>query len=290
MASGTAAGRSGNVIIIEDFMQNELALKGAKLFVYAVIYSFCQSCGSFYASVEYLAKRTRIAPRTVYNTLASLRADGLIIKLGKHRIYGTVEYGVTDINIRSIADKVEPVDEAEPVDKAATADKAEPADKVEPVREKEKGHSRRVPSVGKCRDSACGEDAEDVCNEKARFATVKLQNNEKYLNNVQKMSNFDAYFDDVPHLPPLSSRRFGDIPEDYDRFAYFYTNGFDRYGANELVMLSFEQHRFLTEWVGTDTTEEYIQRLDYAIATKPAFRSFSHFKTIKKWIMQDMRV
>ena len=104
------------------------------------------------------------------------------------------------------------------------------------------------------------------------------------------MPHRDAYFDDIPRLAAFKSQSFGNIPKDCDRFEYYYFNGFDRYGLNELVLLTYDQHKFLSDWVGADTADHYIQRLDYQISTKPSFRSFSHFKTIKKWIMQDMRI
>ena len=258
--------RQGNVLIIEDFMQCELKLRGAALFVYAIIYSFCKSCGSFYASVEYLSERTAVSRRTVYTALAALIKSGNIVKLGKHRIYGTVEYGVPLLSENADNRKER---EAETEKSDVKTEIAETVAKVETVHETVLG--------------ARGDTAEGVAivEKKRTYADMRAEG---------KPRRNDGYFDDIPWLSPHKSYGYSNIPDDYDRFAYYYSNRFETYGMYNLVLLTYDQYTSLVDWLGEDTAEGYIGRLERMMLEKPAFRSFSHFKTIKKWIMEDMRM
>ena len=264
--------RQGNVLIIEDFMQCELKLRGAALFVYAIIYSFCKSCGSFYASVEYLSERTAVSRRTVYTALAALIKSGNIVKLGKHRIYGTVEYGVPLLSENADNRKER---ETETGKSDVKAEMAETVAKVETAEKVEKVHETVLGARGDTAERGV------TAEEKRTYADMRA---------AGKPRRNDGYFDDIPWLSPHKSHGYSNIPDDYDRFAYYYSNRFETYGMYNLVLLTYDQYTSLVDWLGEDTAEGYIGRLERMMLEKPAFRSFSHFKTIKKWIMEDMRV
>ncbi len=87
--------KKGGFIIIEDFMQGELSLRGSELLVYAIIWSFCRSCGSFFAAVSYLASRCCVSERTVQYALQRLCERGYIVCLGKHEMFATNIYECT---------------------------------------------------------------------------------------------------------------------------------------------------------------------------------------------------
>ena len=64
---------------------------------------------------------------------------------------------------------------------------------------------------------------------------------------------------------------------------------FSRFGYQEMVQLTDAQYDYLARTYGEDTAEEYIQRLEYTILNKPGFRSYSHYKTIIRWLKEDMQ-
>ena len=253
--------KQGNVIIIEDFMQNELGLRGAALYIYAVIYSFCKSFGSFYASVEYLAERCRLSRRTVYNALCSLRKGGHIIKLGKHSTYGTVEYGLGNLEL-GVEKEAAEAEAAE----AATAETVEAAEA-----EKEKKRPEVMPVE---RETHRG-----------------MQNGEAGKNQRAYSSQglHDTYFDDIQVIDFNKPTLQHELP-DYERFSNYYMDPFTLYGEYQAVMLTGRQYDLLEEWIGEYQLSVYISRLEEMILYKPGFRSFSHYKTLKKWIMRDMGV
>ena len=61
-------------------MTKELGLGGAKLLVYALIYSFTVSEGSFFGSRGYMAEACGITDTTVGRVLKELLQEGLLIK------------------------------------------------------------------------------------------------------------------------------------------------------------------------------------------------------------------
>lgn len=73
--------KNENYVTIQGWMVNELNLKGNELFVYAVIYSFCQDENSkFSGSLDYLAKWTNSTKQGVLKNLKNLLEKNLIEK------------------------------------------------------------------------------------------------------------------------------------------------------------------------------------------------------------------
>ena len=56
-----------------------------------------------------------------------------------------------------------------------------------------------------------------------------------------------------------------------------------------MVQMTDAQYDYLARTYGEDTVEEYIQRLEHTILTKPGFRAYSHYKTIIRWLKEDMQ-
>ena len=63
---------------------------------------------------------------------------------------------------------------------------------------------------------------------------------------------------------------------------------FVTFGYQNIVMLTDIQYSYLSRTYGEDVTEDYIRRLEYCILNKPGFKSYSHYKTIIKWLKEDM--
>lgn len=219
-----------NFIIIEDFMQEELKLRGTALLVYAVIYSFCKLTGRFYASVAYLASRCRASERCVQYALRKLCSLGYLEAAGKHEMFDTNVYVCT-------------------------------------VSEEKSG----------IRNAECGikdDSSPELCEEN-KMATpteagqpMEREENEEFgiRNSECVMRNAEYAADDEPY------------PE----------STFRCYGLEGAVNLTERQYDYLSGWVGELIAENYILRLESYILEHPTFRSHSHFKTIKRWLLQDM--
>ena len=75
----------GNYIVIQDFMVNELQLKGNDLLVYAIIYGFSQSEGQKYTgSLQYFADWTNSTKRGIQKNLQFLLEKRYIEKEEKY--------------------------------------------------------------------------------------------------------------------------------------------------------------------------------------------------------------
>ena len=76
---------------IHHFMTKELGLGGAKLLVYALIYSFTVNDGSFFGSRGYMAEACGASVKTIDRTLRELVKCGLLIK-GETTHLESIEY------------------------------------------------------------------------------------------------------------------------------------------------------------------------------------------------------
>ena len=66
-------------ITIQEFMVKDLKLKGNELFVYAIIYGFCQdNDSSYYGGTKYIAEWLQISQRTVMSMIQNLINKNLI--------------------------------------------------------------------------------------------------------------------------------------------------------------------------------------------------------------------
>ena len=81
----------GSYFPIYHFMTKELGLGGAKLLVYALIYSFTVSEGSFFGSRGYMEEACGASVKTVDRTLRELVKCGLLIK-GEATHLESIEY------------------------------------------------------------------------------------------------------------------------------------------------------------------------------------------------------
>lgn len=75
--------KDGSYINIQSFMVTELELKGNELLVYAIIYGFSQTNGTYFSgSTQYLADWTNSTRQGIMKNLKSLIDKGLIEKVG----------------------------------------------------------------------------------------------------------------------------------------------------------------------------------------------------------------
>ena len=77
--------KDGSYINIQSFMVTELELKGNELLVYAIIYGFSQTNGTYFTgSAQYLADWTNSTRQGIMKNLKSLIDKGLIEKIGEN--------------------------------------------------------------------------------------------------------------------------------------------------------------------------------------------------------------
>ena len=67
-------------IYIPDYLFTELRLTRVERFVFALIYSYSQGGGSFFATKDYVAERIGYSVRSVYKAFATLLERGLVIE------------------------------------------------------------------------------------------------------------------------------------------------------------------------------------------------------------------
>lgn len=78
--------KDGSYINIQSFMVTELELKGNELLVYAIIYGFSQTNGTYFSgSTQYLADWTNSTRQGIMKNLKSLIDKGLIEKVGENQ-------------------------------------------------------------------------------------------------------------------------------------------------------------------------------------------------------------
>ena len=78
--------KDGSYINIQSFMVTELELKGNELLVYAIIYGFSQTNGTYFTgSTQYLADWTNSTRQGIVKNLKSLMEKGLIEKVGENQ-------------------------------------------------------------------------------------------------------------------------------------------------------------------------------------------------------------
>ena len=263
----TGRGRQ-NFIIIEDFMQEELKLRGTALLVYAVIYSFCKLTGRFYASVAYLASRCRASERCVQYALRKLCSLGYLEAAGKHEMFDTNVYVCTAGAARNAKCEMQNA-------------KSECCDTQSEIKD---------------------DNSPELCEENKRAAPVgsgqpmKMENNEEFRALCEELPC------EVQHCITAASgitvQGAASLPQGtFTREAQYAAeeepypeSTFGCYGLEGAVNLTERQYDYLSGWVGELIAENYILRLESYILEHPTFHSHSHFKTIKRWLLQDMGV
>ena len=123
-ASNNIPTNSKGYFSIHHFMTKELGLGGAKLLVYALIYSFTVSEGSFFGSRGYICEACGInSLRTVDRVLRELTNEGLLMRLDKVGAdcvtYATVE--IKDIGKKCMGKNSTPPEQKMPIPPAKIA-------------------------------------------------------------------------------------------------------------------------------------------------------------------------
>ena len=250
----TGRGRQ-NFIIIEDFMQEELKLRGTALLVYAVIYSFCKLTGKFYASVAYLATRCRASERCVQYALRKLCSLGYLEAAGKHEMFDTNVYVCTAGAARNAKCEMQNA-------------KSECCD----TRSETENDVTRGVLCEENKSAAPVRSGQPM--ERERDAEFGIRNEESGIRN-EKFG--------------IGNAEFGMRGEEYAAEDEPYPEStFGCYGLEGAVNLTERQYDYLSGWVGELIAENYILHLESYILEHPTFRSHSHFKTIKRWLLQDM--
>ena len=270
--------KGNTVIIIEEFMQGVLGLSGTELMVYAVMYSFCKLSGSFYAAVCYLAARVHVSERTVQYALRRLCKRGYIKIDGKHEMYGTNVYKcIPPSEIEKMRDEARVPEES-----CATA--SEGCDEPFTAPREEKRDSQPHREIKKAPPTFEEWKAEYYAYYIAEGLGEK-PSGPRPMSYEEWQAAYDAYYGGTPEAKARVSAVQNKEGCDSDYAGHFMTFGYE--GVVHLTDLQYEA---LCESVGEDMAELYILRLESYILENPHFRSHSHYKTIRKWIKEDMRL
>lgn len=118
---------------IQGWIVTDLRLKGNDLFLFALIYGFCQNReAAFTGSLDYLCQWTNTSERTVQNTINRLVNAGLIIKQSRQG-----ETNVIKVN-HDLIDKILNDNDAETAQNSENSDFCDDADKS--INQDEKSH------------------------------------------------------------------------------------------------------------------------------------------------------
>ena len=275
--------KGNTVIIIEEFMQGVLGLSGTELMVYAVMYSFCKLSGSFYAAVCYLAARVHVSERTVQYALRRLCKRGYIKIDGKHEMYGTNVYKCIP---PSEIEKMRENEASMPEESCATA--SDERDEPFTAPSKEKGVSQPHREIKKAPPTFEEWKAEYYAYYIAEGLGEKPCG-PRPMSYEEWQAAYDAYYGGTPETKARASARASAVQNKENRECD-YAGHFMTFGYEGVVHLTDLQYEALCESVGEDMAELYILRLESYILENPHFRSHSHYKTILKWIKEDMRV
>ena len=283
-------------------MTKELGLGGAKLLVYALIYSFTVSDGSFFGSRGYMAEACGMSVKTVDRTLRELVNIGLLSR-GEATHLESIEYKAN----------ISPQTEGESQNDAPSKMSHLESQKVPPLRSECLTRGDKVTHNNKdynktnkhtnIHTTTCALTREEITEEENKNEGNKgdevriIHEGKNKADAVEKLKREieagtfqgdikvpgDIFLEDE-----LIRRKHGLIDakrnKDDDLRCVF-----SRFGYQEMVQLTDAQYDYLARTYGEDTAEEYIQRLEYTILNKPGFRSYSHYKTIIRWLKEDMQ-
>ena len=378
--------------IIHRFMTEELGLGGAKLLVYALIYSFTVSEGSFFGSRGYMAEACGASVKTIDRTLRELVKCGLLIK-GEATHLESIEYkanispqteGESQNDAPSKMSHSESQNVSTPASKclsggvkmthnnkdynktnihtsihtiSAYANAEEDTEEVDRFAE---GNTKKVSRFAEEDTGAKASLEKDrVIGEKNSFRhgsavppPSKMEAKDRFAEGNTKEGNknegensFHRKRSPSPKEEALDRRRMSPSLEDGGCEVRIIHEGknkdkeveklkreidegtfrgdikvpgdifledeliqrkhglidakrnkdddlrcvFSRFGDQQTVQMTDAQYDYLARTYGEDTVEEYIQRLEHTILTKPGFRAYSHYKTIIRWLKEDMQ-
>ena len=284
-------------------MTKELGLGGAKLLVYALIYSFTVNEGSFFGSRGYMAEACGASVKTIDRTLRELVKCGLLIK-GEATHLESIEYKA---NISPQTEGESQNDAPSKMSHSESQNVSTPASKClsggVKMTHNNKDYNKTNIHTSIHAISAYATAKEGITKEVDRFAEGNTDNvrviheGKNKAEEVEKLKReIDAgtFHGDIK-VPgdifledELIQRKHGLIDakrnKDDDLRCVF-----SRFGYQEMVQMTDAQYDYLARTYGEDTVEEYIQRLEHTILTKPGFRAYSHYKTIIRWLKEDMQ-
>lgn len=272
--------------MIHSFMIRELGLCGCELIVFAIIYSFTRGAGFFYGTQRYLVDTSGNSVSTVRRALAMLYEKGYIEKC--------VISGRTGIRVSSFismprgayAENAEP--DAAPYDEIAA-----PYDEINTDSESQRV-GRRVDGA----HSGAGNKDVDKASLGAGYRMDGTANTGASCNGKDTSAvSCKSIEESLPPndaellLPPYERvREEGlDVTEWLTERAPRPKYVFHTFGYEGIVGLTAEQYRRLLRLVDCEKLHVYITKLQTLILDK-GYRSFNHYKTLKKWILEDTAV
>ena len=339
---------------IHHFMTKVLGLGGAKLLVYALIYSFTVSEGSFFGSRGYIAEACGTSVKTVDRALKELVNNGLLSK-GEATHLESIEYKAnispqTEGESQNDAPSKKSHQEGQKVlplgsecrtggdklshnNKDYTKTNIHTSTQTVPARAHEEGdteeknsfrhgnavpppsgmeaknrfaeegdteeknsfHNCELPPFRPCATPSTARRAVPLPQEGGNMVRVihEGKNKAEEVEQLKREIEEGRFRGDIK-VPgdifledELIQRKHGLIDakrnKDDDLRCTFVT-----FGYQNIVMLTDIQYSYLSRTYGEDVTEDYIRRLEYCILNKPGFKSYSHYKTIIKWLKEDM--
>ena len=288
---------------IHHFMTKVLGLGGAKLLVYALIYSFTVSEGSFFGSRGYMAEACGTSVKTVDRALRELVNSGLLLR-GEVTNLESIEYKAN----------ISPQTEGESQNDAPSKKSHQEGQKVLPLGSecrtggdklshnnkdytKTNIHTSTQTVPARAHEEGDTEGTNRFAEEGDRGNMVRVihegKNKAEEVEQLKREIEAGTFHGEIK-VPgdifledELIQRKHGLIDakrnKDDDLRCTFVT-----FGYQNIVMLTDIQYSYLSRTYGEDVTEDYIRRLENCILSKPGFKSYSHYKTIIKWLKEDM--
>ena len=292
--------------MIHRFMTEELRLGGSRLLVYALIYSFTVAEGSFFGSRGYIARACGISVKTVDRALKELVTLKLLFK-GERSHLESNEY-VAYI----------------PIKKGGVSQNGSPSKKSLTIGQNDEPTGTEC-LMGGVKNSPNNKEYNKTINQTNNHAMIKVTRARGEERNEEKSRSATGEYgeavivlrgdrserekraellkeriesgkfrgeirvpDDIFLEEDLLRRKKGIVRSAYNK-EFYLGDTLVPHGTTGKVFLSGSQYDFLRLTYGEELTEEYIRRLEEAMIAKPLFRSFSHFKTIIKWLAEDMQ-
>ena len=301
--------------VIHGFMFKKLGLSGTELITFSIIYSFTYGgVGFFFGTQQYISELGGISQSSVKRAVKKLLARGYIERVSMN---GRDGFRSTEIAVPSYPNSIytaeNTFDVVEDYEPESTADKPAVGNSISAngATVGKAISTAEKPAVGKSISTA-----DDVGMGKRKSSSINEVNKDaaKQKKPSQKASDGKPRINFAPtnKLENWESKRLARLSDQYlaslPSQAELYDEGVTasslisktdpltparyrhyEFGKEGVVFMTSDQYRRLLDLVESDTLQCYIIRLEHLILEK-GYRTFSAYKTIKRWIDEDTRV
>ena len=263
--------------IVHGFMMRRLGLRMNELCIFAIIYSFTNGSGGFYFGTQgYLAEVCCSSLSTVKRALDGLLKKGYIERC---EIDGRSGYRSTvfesDLGAIPTPPSIDETNRDAAAKRNSGAQSAANAQKAQSFASCEPSARSKKPTV----HSAC---------EKGLGEVISAYGYDEEFEDFEEFDEDDLYPTPLSKLPPphVVEDRELNIVELLGRGAAPPKFEFYQFGRKGFVTMTAGQYRKLLKLVREEQLNAYILRLEQLMTDK-GYRTFSPYKTLKKWITED---